>query len=232
MRQLDQGVQDANVLLVRCVKKFPSLYDIGSPDYSLKQHTKRSWDAVAEQTGLTAAECRSRWRNLRISYLRYLRQTRTPSKKLTKPYYLLEEMGFMEGFVRHGDNSNMSKISFKVEEGEDPQQIFLTIHKGEEEELDEEQEEETMEEDPADALVQVPAAADEQQQQPQQRQGNTNPDQPGSSTAHTEQLLTELAHPDLAFFRSILPDVESMSAAQKAKFKYSVMASLNSILYP
>lgn len=56
-------------------------------------------------------------------------------------------------------------------------------------------------------------------------------DQPGNSSIHTEQLLMELGHADLSFFRSILPDVETMTMAQKSKFKLAVLASLNEILY-
>lgn len=53
-----------------------------------------------------------------------------------------------------------------------------------------------------------------------------------SSSAQLEQILSELSHPDLAFFRSLMPDMESMTASQKAKFKMAVMGSITTILYP
>lgn len=53
MKQIEQHVQDSNIKLVRTVKKYPALYDVNSNEYALKQHTQKSWEAVAAVSGLT-----------------------------------------------------------------------------------------------------------------------------------------------------------------------------------
>lgn len=85
---------------------------------------------------------------------------------------------------------------------------------------------------------QMPPPQQQQQvelvEEPQQQQQHTemNESSPAHSSVHTDQLMRELAHPDLAFFRSLMPDMEVMNPSQKAKFKFAVMTSLNEILYP
>lgn len=158
----------------------------------------------------------------------------------------------MENFVRHSE-SKMEDISYKVEEeeGEDPSQIVFTIHKGAaltsgteytteivnvkdtqlvEQDLDAEEDTEL------DALAQSSTILEDNTQQQEQQQLQHHSHQQSqkeqAKSSHTEQLLNDLANPDLAFFRSIIPDMEAMNPSQKAKFKYSVMEALNSILYP
>lgn len=164
------------------------------------------------------------------------------SNKRTKPYYLLKEMSYMENFVRTPE-AKMG-ISYKVEEGvgDDSSQIVYTIHKGDdamntsteytteivnikdgisgEADLEEEEELEEIEHVPSSSILELDT--DHQEEANHNEQANTS---------HTDQLLHDLAHPDLAFFRSIIPDMEAMNPAQKAKFKAAVMNSLNSILY-
>lgn len=198
----------------------------------------------------TAKDARNKWRNLRISYLRYLRQMKSGRKKILKPYYLLREMSFMDQFVRMSvreDDSMRSDLEYEVE-SEEPESILLTIkgqssrygseiveshhqyskkrsslahHQTTTEIIEhdgDEDEDEMVEEEGEEEEIEMT------QQQLDTSQGN-------NSTVHTDQLLTELAHPDLSFFRSILPDVDNMTLAQKSKFKLAVLASLNDILY-
>lgn len=165
-------------------------------------------------------------------------------------------MSFMEPHVRHGDKikedqestgpgtstRTTNKIEFEVESEEDESYV-LTI-KGNPDPLSEGQIYTT-------ELVDVQqkkfvSVAGRSHNNTQEAMGTCNsvedadePEisvpqaqgQPGNLSVHTEQLLMELGHSDLSFFRSIMPDVETMTMAQKSKFKLSVLASLNEILY-
>lgn len=154
-------------------------------------------------------------------------------------------MSYMENFVRHSE-STLEDISYKVEEeeGEDPSQIVFTIHKGNalasgteyttemvnvkdhqsvDQDLD--GEEDTV----LDAMAQSGSILEDTTQQHNHHPQSQNEH---SNISHTEQLLNDLANPDLSFFRSIIPDMQAMNPSQKAKFKYSVMQALNTILYP
>lgn len=53
MKQIDQELQEKNVALVRVIKRFPILYNMTHPDYSLKTSTNVAWDAVSLKTGFS-----------------------------------------------------------------------------------------------------------------------------------------------------------------------------------
>lgn len=106
---------------------------------------------------------------------------------------------------------------------------------------DEEEEEEQQEIEHHEEVVnispvkQINSVVYETQHHHQQQQNPLQLDQNVGSSGGGEavdSLLAELRHPDLAFFRSLLGDIQTMTLSQKAKFKYQVLASLNQILYP
>lgn len=233
-------------------------------------------------------ECRARWRNLRISYLRYLRQCKNPERKV-RPYYLLSEMAFMEPFVRHsGDltekaetaeeaspppppstryrNTKSAKIEYHQvrpddDDDDDDDSIVFTFLGGAAK--DDEEENDPIEQAYATAeIVQQASSSGDRattaivgSKQASHYGGNKKllnrggggggdgeavkfaVQDAGSHAASvapinfTEKLLMELNRPDLNFFRSILPDVESMTQAQKSSFKLSILSALNNILY-
>lgn len=53
MKQIEKHIQEANIQLVRSVRKHRALYDMSTQEYSLKQHTQKGWESVAKETGLT-----------------------------------------------------------------------------------------------------------------------------------------------------------------------------------
>lgn len=215
----------------------------------------------------SAQECRTRWRNLRISYLRYLRQSKGPNGKSKKPYYLLSEMNFMEPFVRSGDANesvDTSKISFEVEDHTESRIVYIRNNKPEDDgleqsrdftteilniksqQLDDDEDDEEEEEEEQQQQIQhheevvnmsptkINNSVVYETQHHQQQQNPLQLDQNAGSSGGeaVDSLLAELRHPDLAFFRSLLGDIQTMTLSQKAKFKYQVLASLNQILYP
>lgn len=214
--------------------------------------------------------------------MRYLRQSKAPGRRASKPYYLLSEMSFMETFVRHGDQNESKftgKILYKVEEHADERIVYIRKtnedpleqsaeytteildikrRRTEANEVDDQDDDDDEEDEDADdevahhqeTVVTLNAQRhieDMQLQQQQHQEVSVAPQPPqqqhmhqqeqqqaGTSTSgqHIDSLLAELAHPDLAFFRSILGDIETMTLPQKAKFKHAVLTSLNNILYP
>ena len=158
----------------------------------------------------------------------------------------------MEPFVRHGDSMNASKISFEIQdqdgeedEEDDSKQMVFTIKQGHPQsshnkytteivnvsagaETGHQDDEDEDGSEEIQGIAHAPSSTVKMDEAPQEKAGPSGT----SSSANTDQLLTDLAHPDLAFFRSLLPDMENMTPAQKAKFKCAVMGALTNIMYP
>ena len=57
---------------------------------------------------LLEKSCRERWRNIRTSYVRSLKQTRSgPGVKSKKPYYLAAHLAFLQPYLKGGETSSI-----------------------------------------------------------------------------------------------------------------------------
>lgn len=105
--------------LVLTVKKYPALYDLSCNDYHNKVVRNKMWRAVAQEVNASgknflktnfcensivylnsdvffiAAECKEKWKNLRASFSRHLRNQNTTNSKSKKPYYMADYMDFL-----------------------------------------------------------------------------------------------------------------------------------------
>ncbi|GAB0091400.1 hypothetical protein DMENIID0001_062410 [Sergentomyia squamirostris] len=99
MAPMDPNSQAINAAIIANVKRHRVLYDNTVPEYSIKRYSKAAWEDVAEAVDLSENECRTRWRHLRISFLRYNRLKRASGGQHIKPYYLGEDMSFMMPFI-------------------------------------------------------------------------------------------------------------------------------------
>lgn len=111
--------------LVLTVKKYPALYDLSCNDYHNRVVRNKMWRAVAQEVNASgknyskfkyvfqvsyksstvffislyifpvAAECKEKWKNLRASFSRHLRNQNTTNSKAKKPYYMADYMDFL-----------------------------------------------------------------------------------------------------------------------------------------
>lgn len=70
-----------------------------------------AWHDVASKTDENVESCRKRWRNLKTSTARYLKQRRSAAEKDIREYYLYDDMRFMIPHLKLKDNS-----SYEIEE--------------------------------------------------------------------------------------------------------------------
>ncbi|KAJ8707387.1 hypothetical protein PYW08_010639 [Mythimna loreyi] len=86
------------VEFVKEVEKYPCLYDKTLPEYANKMHNRRAWSAIARKSNTSVPECRDRWRKIRISFMRSLKQ-QASTKPPMRPYYLTDELHFLHPFL-------------------------------------------------------------------------------------------------------------------------------------
>ncbi|XP_059609521.1 uncharacterized protein LOC132256929 [Phlebotomus argentipes] len=243
---MDAKTHELNAKLVANVKKHRVLYDNTVPEYAIKRYSKSAWEAIAKVCGLSENECKLRWRNLRISFLRYNR-TKRNSNSHVKPYYLQEDMAFMLPFIRTPTGVNRRKsavhsprqrtvsrrFKFKPEahdelkeitEGDDDSQDIQFEY------LDETDEKHVILETTSkrgSPLSIIGRDSEEQQDVVQSLQ---------STKDNIYEIVTTSRrdmedNPDWNFLKSFLPDLQKMSPGQKIKFKLALCSAINDILY-
>ncbi|CAH0399468.1 unnamed protein product [Chilo suppressalis] len=109
---------DKNLTLVKSIEKFPCLYNHHCIDYSKKEVTDIAWNVVANETKLTVAECREKWKNLRYGFIRSLRPNPDGSSK--KKYYLHDDMEFVLPFIKFlSKSSQMPATNLEIDTDDD-----------------------------------------------------------------------------------------------------------------
>ncbi|KAF6203534.1 hypothetical protein GE061_001866 [Apolygus lucorum] len=94
--------QRLNVKLVAEVEKRPVLYNFKMPGYTRKDETERAWSEVGKAVGMTVAECKHRWKNLRAVFVRHIKPLKTGEvAKPKRAYYLLEAMQFTLPYIKN-----------------------------------------------------------------------------------------------------------------------------------
>ncbi|KAM3965593.1 LOW QUALITY PROTEIN: uncharacterized protein ACR2FA_000439 [Aphomia sociella] len=126
---------DKNLALVKSIERFPCLYNYNLSEYSKKELTDKAWGEVANETNLTAGECKEKWKNLRYGFIRSLKPNADGSVK--KKYYLHDHMEFVLPFVKplsknYGfiqpavdNDTDEEYIDSHFENGQSPQQHYL-----------------------------------------------------------------------------------------------------------
>ncbi|XP_055703906.1 uncharacterized protein LOC129802249 [Phlebotomus papatasi] len=90
-----------NLKIVQLVEKYPLLYDSSMKEYDMKQEVEKAWSAIGSELRMTANHARDRWRVIRGSYVRYMRQQNSSDgESPKKPYYLANYMKFVNPFLK------------------------------------------------------------------------------------------------------------------------------------
>ncbi|KAG1692587.1 hypothetical protein GQR58_007233 [Nymphon striatum] len=222
--------EEFNVNFVRVIESLKCLYDPTLPDYSSKETQDQAWSHVAEMFSATAIECKLRWKYLRGGLTRYIKKQKEKcgySAKVTKPFYLLEEMQFVLPYLK---SRTRSSTSSRPHRNEDPDNIELYFDKFEVDSVHETSREDF-------------EISDRTEASPTLRELDPSPIK-RIKTAQTsaddlfersvpnyicEDPVEILENPDLHFFKSILPDMASLNPSQKRRFKVKVLQLLDEI---
>ncbi|XP_059622814.1 uncharacterized protein LOC132266008 [Phlebotomus argentipes] len=91
-----------NLKIVQLVEKYPLLYDNTLKEYDMKQEVEKAWNAIGSELRMAGTIVRDRWRVIRGSYVRYMRQQHglSDGEAPKKPYYLANYMKFVNPFLK------------------------------------------------------------------------------------------------------------------------------------
>ncbi|XP_075987324.1 uncharacterized protein LOC142983971 [Anticarsia gemmatalis] len=96
------------VEFVKEIEKYPCLYDKTLPEYANKVHNRRAWSTIAKKINTTVPDCRDKWRKIRISFMRSLKQQQS-DKPPMRPYYLAEDLHFLRPFLKINPKTSTPK---------------------------------------------------------------------------------------------------------------------------
>lgn len=99
---------------LQLIRSHPCLYNAECADYRNREMQEDAWSDVSKNCGESEDLCRKRWRNLKTSTARYLKQRRSGIAKDIKEYYLYDDMKFMIPHLKSKDSCDLS--SFEYEE--------------------------------------------------------------------------------------------------------------------
>lgn len=206
---------------------------------------------MSKKCGEPEDQCRKRWRNLKTSTARYLKQLRTHKRDEVKEYYLYEHIKFAIPYIKSKDDIVKNDIA-------KPQTVQTSTYKLQERSVkeyesseDESYQYEIVESDsgyivtrPDDGIVTEEGHLEEttdshksaNEPTPAKRQKLTidsssrNVISSGSLTEIQEEI--PIVCPDELFLKSLLPDIALMTTDQKRKFKIGVLSLVDKILCP
>ncbi|KAG5675297.1 hypothetical protein PVAND_005209 [Polypedilum vanderplanki] len=93
---------DKNIKLIKLIKKHKCLYDPRDDSYRNRQKSSQAvdlaWIEIAKECGESVANCKKKWRHLRSSLSRYLKNVKDDKK--TRPYYLLQHLEFVVPYTK------------------------------------------------------------------------------------------------------------------------------------
>ncbi|KAK3930983.1 Transcription factor Adf-1, partial [Frankliniella fusca] len=226
-----------NMAFVASVKRHPVLYDYTLPGHSSREVQDEAWHRVAVECSDTVGNCKERWKNLRASLCRHLRQQQQQAGhgqglRPKKPYYLAEHMEFVVPFTKTRPASNVSSNSL-LDSGFDPMDYMDEVKQ------------EVVDDEPRPATSADGDGSVEDDALVQNSLGSSWADH-GDGPAVLQVLDGSLAPPrkrkrdplesyadeaDLNFLKSLLPDMALMSARQKNSFKMAVLTAIEKIVY-
>ncbi|XP_076750047.1 uncharacterized protein LOC143422943 [Xylocopa sonorina] len=215
--------------LVLTVKKYPALYDLSCNDYHNRIVRNKMWRAVAQEVNAPAAECKEKWKNLRASFSRHLRNQNSTNSKTKKPYYMADYMDFLLPYSKRRPDDNLNddgpitQEAWNEEEtASDTSFSYDKLNKSEQKVHEPERDEDARNEEHAYSRSKVIRLADDRLSTHKCSNNcvlnKRDPDESVNDSA------------DLLFFKSLLPDVRQMSRHEKRNFKISVLRLIDKIL--
>ncbi|XP_055693550.1 uncharacterized protein LOC129795979 [Lutzomyia longipalpis] len=266
-----------NLKIVQLVEKYPHLYDSTLKEYDQKTEVERAWAEIGQELNMPGSIVRDRWRVIRGSYVRYLRQqnARNDGETPKKPYYLSNYMKFVDPFLKPREAYSML-LSGERKRPRRPRQIkspreqsacMLAVKKHRsssessvcpkdeihdlvddadnnisiiEQYYDEDQDTaEVMEDKGAEGRDEILYDISQSPSSCHRYtviRSDPKPEETSTKNAENTEIQwqkvdTEEDTPDLHFFKSLLPEMASLTPAMKNRFKIDVLNSLNNLLY-
>ncbi|XP_028157497.1 uncharacterized protein LOC114350773 [Ostrinia furnacalis] len=213
-----------NIALVRSIKGYPCLYDNTIPAYTKKEITDKAWIEVSNETGISAGECKEKWKNLRWGFIRSLRPN--PDGTVKKRYYLHDDMDFVLPFVKllqkHGHNipthdSDIEDENIESAENEGIEYEVFDEHRARARLYDSKQ---TTEKNAQRKNGQSPQFFEYRVQEPQSKRAKIYESVPN----HTEEIDYRKM-----FLFSLLPEINVLSESQMRDFRRKVFMLIDEI---
>ncbi|XP_022200950.2 uncharacterized protein LOC111057791 [Nilaparvata lugens] len=84
---------------VKEVEKHQVVYNYKHPGYTKRDEVLKAWQEIADKMKMQPAECRDRWRNLRLVFVRNVKRLQSGPQK-RRPYYLQNALQFLIPFLK------------------------------------------------------------------------------------------------------------------------------------
>nr|CAD7411071.1 unnamed protein product [Timema poppensis] len=238
---------DFNIHFVALIERRPCIYDYTSSDYSKRNVQDKAWETIAKEISESVEACKDRWKNLRGCYTRHLKSLITPSgsgARTKKPYYLAGHLQFLQPFTKsrksQGNISTTQPViySLKTEQTQEEHDVDNNFDKEPE---DARTEDRQTKRDISPKVASKPSEDNSFRTQASKKQKKT-PKCPTSiaeinrsASDYFESKNTSCAEmnsddPDLAFVKSVLPDMKEMNNYQKRRFKIGILNLAGQIL--
>jgi len=244
--------QRFNQQFVRQIKQHPCLYNPQNTEYRNRDTVENAWTAVAKKCGETPGQCKKRWRNLKTSTARYLKQRRSGAADV-KEYYLYEEMKFMIPHLKSKDGEtprrftakNKAKMDLTDEDSDNSMHQYEIIESADgyivtrpadvdenEDDAKQEYQESTHEIVAAESLESYSNEVETEKKGKSSIETLHTIEIPVASSHQESSMVqsSETICPDEMFLKSLLPDITAMTKDQKRKFKIGVLNLVDNIL--
>ncbi|XP_028168705.1 uncharacterized protein LOC114358832 [Ostrinia furnacalis] len=224
-----------NNQLIQMIQERPCLFDYNRPDYRNRNVQDAAWLEISNKMNESVADCKERWKNIRGCYTRHLKNRNRASgssskSKYVKPYYLAEQLQFLDGFTK----TRPPKGFFYAEPRAEMDQEDLEM----EEDSDNSCDAETPSPIPSPVHKKAVKRESEMFSKPNDVKKPKKVSLNDVNTFAVEyfkskQKMTEHSEhrdPDFAFLYSLLPDMKDMTREQKRKFKMGVLQLVGDVL--
>ncbi|XP_046976417.1 uncharacterized protein LOC124542518 [Vanessa cardui] len=206
------------------IEQYPNIYDYTKTGYSNRNVQDKIWQEIAIKVGATAQECKERWKNIRCSYSKNKKRLDLPSgsgAKTIKEYYLSPHLHFLDNYLKsRPTKSNLSK--YDSTDGNDSEEVDETLCTGQLPCQNTNSDSISNQSTPTPPLL------------PPLNKSRAISLKDVNKSAHEyfsqralQMKTIHRAEPeidsDLAFFQSMLPDMKTMTPAQKRRFKMGVL---------
>ncbi|XP_037909820.1 uncharacterized protein LOC119650781 isoform X2 [Hermetia illucens] len=250
-----QSDEDFNVKFVNLVKMYKCLYDKKVPEYRNKDEQEKAWFDIAKETHESVSHCKERWRNLRACLSRYIKQQSSADPQ-HKPYYLAEHMQFLLPFLKSHRPSSINESYSGCDYNSDLNVDLKTLDP---EDTNDQDFHNSHQDDYSinvtnrrklsgtDTTLSVNCV-----QNPHVDMDNSEAEPEVLFSTSTERIHHDAKrlkldnthdtinsslyaeNSDMDFFRSVLPDIQGMTAVQRRKFKIGVLELIDEVLlkYP
>ncbi|XP_050316036.1 uncharacterized protein LOC126750456 [Anthonomus grandis grandis] len=225
-----------NFNFIELIERRPCIWNNTLPDYNKRNVVDRAWQEVANEVGDTAANCRSRWRNIRTSFLRWQKSNSKGSKK---KYYLADHLKFVLPYLNNKRQPVPSNLKMVLDSNDDftEEEIACDFNIKTEEsfmEPDEDCDADSTTSDqhyspysPSTPISDLETLTPTSKASSKKRKTD-NESPVRNYRPKSWDVLGE--DPNISFFKSILPYMEKMTDKQNRKFRQKVLGLIDEIL--